>query len=238
MHVFHLEIARKRGVKKVYFELFQDRLLQKLRMRMRNGELTERSLARLIGVSQPHVHNVLKGARILSPEIADVILRKLGMSLLDLIDADELETAMARRAARRTFTLVPLLEGPVGPGHKWPEKTAPGDGVWISVNSAHAPQNIAATRLAPDPEMNATGGAGRIALLDLSEHARSTFDPNSYYGISHHNQSYLRKLRTTELALYMLTDGAENAPDTWVRIEARSGVSDVVRGKVLLISQG
>jgi transcriptional regulator with XRE-family HTH domain len=221
----------------LYFELFQERLLQKLRMRMRNGELTERSLARLIGISQPHVHNVLKGARILSPEIADIILRKLGMSLLDLIEADELESAMARRLARRTFTLVPLLEGAIGPGHQWPEKIAPGDGVWISVNGTQASQNMAATRLAHDPQMNAAGSAGCIALLDLSERARSTFDPNSYYGISHHKQSYLRKLRVTDMAIYLLTDGVENAPDQWVRIDGQNRMTDIVRGKVLLIGQ-
>jgi transcriptional regulator with XRE-family HTH domain len=194
----------------MYFELFKNRLLQKLRMRMRNGELTERSLARLIGVSQPHVHNVLKGARILSPEIADIILHKLRMSLLDLIEPEEFETAIAARNVRRTFALVPLLEGFVGPGHAWPEKVTPGDGVWISATETHGLQHIAATRLAPDPQVAATGGPGRIALLDLSERARSGFDPDSYYAISHENQSYLRKLRVTTFALYLLADGAEN----------------------------
>jgi transcriptional regulator with XRE-family HTH domain len=219
----------------MYFELFQNRLLQKLRMRMRNGELTERSLARLIGVSQPHVHNVLKGARILSPEIADLILRKLGMSLLDLIEADEFETAMAARNVRRTFALVPLLEGLVGPGHAWPERVAPGNGIWISATETQGLHQIAATRLAPDPQVNATGLSGSIALLDLSEGARSGFDPNSYYAISHNNESYLRKLRITTFAMYLLTDGAEDAPDKWIRIESGRRVPDVVRAKVLLI---
>ena len=36
-------------------------LVAVLRARVRNGELTERGLARLVGVSQPHIHNVLKG---------------------------------------------------------------------------------------------------------------------------------------------------------------------------------
>ena len=44
-----------------------------LRARVRNGELTERGLARLVGVSQPHIHNVLKGVRALSPELSDQI---------------------------------------------------------------------------------------------------------------------------------------------------------------------
>jgi transcriptional regulator with XRE-family HTH domain len=68
----------------MYFETLQGRLLNSVRWRVENGELTERRLAGLIGVSQPHMHNILKGARALSPEKADRILRTLEMSVLDL----------------------------------------------------------------------------------------------------------------------------------------------------------
>jgi DNA-binding transcriptional regulator YdaS (Cro superfamily) len=68
----------------MYFETLQARLLDYVRWKVRNGELTERRLAGLIGVSQPHMHNVLKGLRTLSPGIADRILRMLEMSVLDL----------------------------------------------------------------------------------------------------------------------------------------------------------
>ena len=39
----------------------------------------------MAGISQPHVHNVLKGKRLFSPELADTILHVLRMDLLDLI---------------------------------------------------------------------------------------------------------------------------------------------------------
>ena len=68
----------------MYFETLQDRLLKSVRWRVENGELTERGLAGLVGISQPHMHNILKGARSLSPETADRILRALEMSVLDL----------------------------------------------------------------------------------------------------------------------------------------------------------
>jgi hypothetical protein len=61
---------------------FQDarlRLLDYVRDQVRNGELTERGFARLIGISQPHAHNVLKGVRTLSPEIFDLILKYLAI---------------------------------------------------------------------------------------------------------------------------------------------------------------
>ncbi len=68
----------------MYFETLQERLLKSVRWRVENGELTERRLAGIVGISQPHMHNILKGARSLSPETADRILRALEMSVLDL----------------------------------------------------------------------------------------------------------------------------------------------------------
>lgn len=57
----------------------QSRLLTYVADRIHNGELTERGLARLIGISQPHAHNVLNRVRNLSPEIFDSILKHLAI---------------------------------------------------------------------------------------------------------------------------------------------------------------
>jgi transcriptional regulator with XRE-family HTH domain len=71
-----------------FLELEQ-RFLDHLRYRVRSGELTERRLARMSGISQPHIHNVLRGKRCLSMETADVILHVLHIDLLDLLDPEE-----------------------------------------------------------------------------------------------------------------------------------------------------
>jgi hypothetical protein len=42
------------------------------------------------------MHNVLKGARKLSPEIADLLLLRLRMSPLDLLSAEELQDYVLR----------------------------------------------------------------------------------------------------------------------------------------------
>ena len=68
----------------------QRRFTTHLQERIRSGELTERGLARLTGVSQPHIHNVLKGKRLFSLETADEILRRLDVDLLDLMEQGEL----------------------------------------------------------------------------------------------------------------------------------------------------
>ena len=63
----------------------RSRLVQRLQDMVRNGELTERALARATGVSQPHVHNVLKGKRELSVEMAHVMLSALHLDAHDLL---------------------------------------------------------------------------------------------------------------------------------------------------------
>jgi transcriptional regulator with XRE-family HTH domain len=68
------------------FETLQRRLLTRVKTYVRNGELTERGLARMIGISQPHMHHILKGVRTLSIENADRILRRLDLTVLDLIE--------------------------------------------------------------------------------------------------------------------------------------------------------
>ena len=75
----------------------RERFLGHLRERIRSGELTERGLARVSGVSQPHIHNALKGKRILSTEMSDEILRQLRMDLLDLVKPDDLLDWKGRR---------------------------------------------------------------------------------------------------------------------------------------------
>ncbi len=79
------------------FQELNDRFINYLRERVRSGEVTERGLARITGVSQPHSHNVLKGKRLLSPVTADEILRHLRLDLLDLLHPDDLLAWRRRR---------------------------------------------------------------------------------------------------------------------------------------------
>ncbi len=72
------------------FLKLRERLIVSLRERIQRGELTERRLARLSGISQPHIHNVLNGKRTLSPEAADKVIATLGIELLDLVEPEEL----------------------------------------------------------------------------------------------------------------------------------------------------
>ena len=67
----------------------QQRFVALLRKRVRNGELTERGLARMVGISQPHMHNVLHGKRSFSLQTTDDMMRQLRVDVLDLIEPGE-----------------------------------------------------------------------------------------------------------------------------------------------------
>ena len=93
------------------FELLLNRLLSHVRQKVHNGEITERGFARQIGLSQSHLHNVLGGARILTPSTADRIMDGLELTLVDLLDDQELIrrppgrslSAQSRPGARRSL---------------------------------------------------------------------------------------------------------------------------------------
>ena len=84
---------------KLNFLDLHQRLLELLRQRVQGGQDTERGLARLAGVSQPHLHNVLKGKRLLSLDMADEILQNLQIGIADLVDPEELRRC--RESARK-----------------------------------------------------------------------------------------------------------------------------------------
>jgi hypothetical protein len=79
------------------FHDLQQRLIEELRHRVHSGAATERGLARHTGISQPHLHNVLKGKRLLSVEKSDTVLHRLQIDIFNLIEAEELRESSRRR---------------------------------------------------------------------------------------------------------------------------------------------
>jgi plasmid maintenance system antidote protein VapI len=84
---------------RITFDVLRARLILRVKLRVNNGEFTERGLARLLGISQSQIHNVLKGARRLQMHLADRILMKLGISAMDLLNEGELDAALKQKMA-------------------------------------------------------------------------------------------------------------------------------------------
>ncbi len=70
------------------FVALETRLVAAMRLKIRNGEVTERAFARRVGVSQPHIHQVMKGVKTLSAAMSDRVLEGLGLTVHDLTDIE------------------------------------------------------------------------------------------------------------------------------------------------------
>ena len=67
----------------------QERFVDLLRKRIRNGEFTGRGLARLVRVSQPHMHNMLRRKRRFSAEVVDDLMCRLRVDARSLMEPVE-----------------------------------------------------------------------------------------------------------------------------------------------------
>src|ERR1039457_3381971 len=134
------------------FNNLQERLLHHLLHRIRNGEFTERALALKSGISQPHMHNILKGVRSLNSGIGDQLIAKLGITVVDLLESDELRRALYVRARDSEHSLeITVLKDRLGPGLPWPEQLSQFERVKVPVRSLSCIQRPVVARLSEDP---------------------------------------------------------------------------------------
>ncbi len=100
----YFTLESNRACSKTSFSILQARLITLVNLRVYNGEFTERGLARVTKISQPHLHNVLKLTRKLKIELADRLMDKFGICVLDLFEtaelSDEIESRKKRLSAR------------------------------------------------------------------------------------------------------------------------------------------
>ncbi len=82
---------------KLNFEELTIRLRAFIRHRINSGDYTERGLARALRVSQPHLHNVLKGARRLNVQLANQLMIGFSITILDLITDEELREYLDKK---------------------------------------------------------------------------------------------------------------------------------------------
>jgi hypothetical protein len=214
------------------------RLLAYVRDQVRNGELTERGFARRIGISQPHAHNVLKGVRTLSPEIFDLVLKYLHLSLLDLAPIEELEAQLKRRRTRERLAEVAFLATAIGPGRPWPtgfnwQKSFP-----VPLPSNTVPTELVMTKLASDPAMSSTLAPYDIALLDTSKRQPSALSPRGLYVVERNGEAVLRYIRPGARWYYLVTDADSDSPVAWEKLALSSAqLSEAVKARVLWLSR-
>lgn len=213
-------------------------LLAYVRNQVRNGEITERGFARLIGISQPHAHNVLKGVRSLSPDLCDLALKYLHLSLLDLTPLNEIEAQLKRRCQSERVAPVAFLETPVGPGHVWPEHINANKSFPVPFTSPALSAEFLMAELTPDPAMTSTLQGCDIALIDISQASRCFISPRDLYIVDRDGEAVLRYIRSGERSYYLVTDADYDRPLAWERVpRATAKASGLVKARVVWLGR-
>ena len=214
-----------------------NRLIDRLRVGVASGSLTVRRLAREIGVSQPHMQNIMSGKRALTMQMADRLLQYQHRSVLDLASASELGEALRLAAANpETVRYVPVLAGRLGASHPFPELN--GAASWRPLPFqaiAHVVHPVFA-ELGTDVELAREFPGATFALLDVSTRSRSNISQQRWYAIRWSGGGWIRRLRLEPGRILIL--GQEGFRHTLgpVQIDlGTSGVEEHVRALVIWI---
>lgn len=199
------------------FVQVQSRILSRIREKVNNGEITERGFARATGISQPHIHKVLKGTRTLSFERFDSILKHLKFSLLDFSSDAELDDQLAKRVSRPPGTLISFLERPIGPGGGWDSRVRRDDRYAIPCSAVETGHLLVAARLRPDPAMIQSQSGLNVAAIELGR-ATHPFPSDTLYVIALRGEAVLRRIRQGAGHLYLVSDPTANEPLRWERL--------------------
>ena len=181
------------------FSDLHGRLLARLQAKIHDGEVTERGLARLSGISQPHIHNVAKGVRLFSPKFSDILLDALGLSIEDLLTPQDFAAAKYQTAI---YTPVPLLDSPAGPGLPVEFNRATSQ-LLAPISLARDLADPFALRLGADPALAPPFIEGALLLVDR---ATGAFDAASLYLISGENGSVVRRVQPAAGGRYRILE--------------------------------
>jgi hypothetical protein len=188
------------------FEGLLRRLLHVVEQRVRNGETTERALAREIQVSQPHMHNICSGHRALTTDVGDDLLAHFDLSLLDLCADDEIfHHLMSRGRPGRRSLAVPLLRGRLGPGWPFPDPALIDD--WVSVRSVPGEPLRTPVLVAISDDSSLPSefqGSGKTALLECAPEARIRIARDGWYAVRTSEGEAIRQLRKVTAGLLIL----------------------------------
>lgn len=219
------------------FDDIAQRLVRDLVKLIHSGTVTERRLAGMVGISQPHLHNVLNGVRKLTPTVADQFMKCLDWSVLDLVESAEAHALLDRRQAYLAHGReIPLVHFAVGVGFSFPGENC---GEIIVPNSWLARAEIPlAASAGKDPAMEAVIETGDILLIDRSPNAGSPIHADALYVVSWQGESIARWVRFSSRGLYLVSSVDWAEPVRWTLVVTpASHRARVVEGKIIALAR-
>lgn len=219
------------------FEELARRLVRDLAKLIHSGATTERRLAGMVGISQPHLHNVLNGVRKLTPSVADQVLEVLGWSLLDLVETGEVLALVDRQQTNFVQEReTPFSQFGVGTGLQFPGDKGgvmPIPSSWLARTT-----DALAVSAGEDPEMEGIIEPGDILLVDRSREARSNWHEDALYVVRVADESLARWVRFSPRGLYVISAATWAEPSKWALIAtAASRRHEVIEAKIIALAR-
>ena len=220
------------------FTVLAERLVRHARERVRRGDFSEAALAGLVGYSQPHIHNVLKGKRGLSFALADDLLALSGIPLAALLSAQE---ASGQRPPSDSAPLsAVLLRGHLGAGAPYPSFPRLAHKMIVTIPSQFGVINPLALQISPnETSMSPLVQPRDTVILDTSPNERRRPNPASIYALCWEDRGYLGRccLRAGRLEISLDQPESRGRLPSSVSLHDGARLLDVVRGKVVWLSR-
>jgi hypothetical protein len=214
----------------VHIEDLYDRLVDVARQRIRAGELTERGLSRMCGVSQPHMHNVLKSIRALSPGSAGRLMDALGVSLPELVWRSHDQNISAVR-------VVPIVRNRVGPGIEAVLTSWRGFMPFSQGLVEHLSNPVVA-QVGPDLVLPRAVAADDYVLLDQNPEIRRHPRGEKCWVVSDGSGLRIRYVKVGGTKIYLANETTVNDPREWEAISLQGrDITDIVRARIVWIGR-
>lgn len=222
------------------FSQIEERLLENLRARVKKREISERRLAINSGFSQPHIHNVLKGARQLTSEVADRVMARMGINIEDLFEVHELERVLPSRELKESpFREVPLLKGRIAAGQPFPvEPRFTGSRAFTAEFLARFTRPVLIKVGGSEISMLPTVQPNDLLLIDQDEEKRRKPVFSKIYALSLEEGGTIKHCEVVEGELVIVPENLQQkgySPRT-ISLEERN-ILDIVRGEVVWIGR-
>ncbi len=212
------------------FRDLQKRLIDVARERIRSGVFTERGLAHLSEISQPHLHNALKNVRTLSPDMADRLLGALGLDIPELLWQETGDRF-------RGFRAVPMLMSRIGSGFD-PSFTAYGGYLPFPAALVSGLVNPVVVRLAADLVLPKPFAPNDLVLLDQNPDLRRRPRGKGAWVVNEFGSYRVRYVRMGGTQLYFANELTLANPANWTAVPLDGhSVLDIVKARIVHVSR-
>ena len=206
------------------------KLIELARQRVRSGEVTERGLARLCGVSQPHMHNALKEIRVLSTAVADRLLQVLDLSIPELLWRIPGEEELDVRA-------IPVLRNRIGPGTRGDLAQFSGF-IPVSGDLLKGVVQPVCARVGPDLVLPKAFSVNDVLLLDQDPVKRAAPRREACWVVSAPGGLSIRYVRLEAGRIYLAGEAAGAEDARWdSTLPGNSTILETVKARVVWLGR-